>query len=111
MRIPSGSGSGASGYRTALYLGLELESPPFPRPARFFPALLLGRPGLRHPTLAVCLPVPPSVPPSYATAPSRRPEQRQEGSTRDLLGARVITTAFINGSPQTAIEVVAGVAR
>lgn len=50
---------------------------------------------------------------SYRLTPSppRRRTQRQEGYTRDLMGARVITTAFINGSPQTAIEVVAGVSR
>ncbi|KAG2424567.1 hypothetical protein HXX76_014447 [Chlamydomonas incerta] len=38
-------------------------------------------------------------------------ERVQEGSTRDLSGARVVTTAFINGVPQTSIEVLAGVNR
>ncbi|GIL85278.1 hypothetical protein Vretimale_10750 [Volvox reticuliferus] len=36
-------------------------------------------------------------------------EKLQEGLTRDLTAARVVTTAFINGVPQTAIELVAGV--
>eukprot|EP00198_Chlamydomonas_reinhardtii_P000872 XP_001690207.1 predicted protein [Chlamydomonas reinhardtii] len=42
---------------------------------------------------------------------SQRAAWVQEGSTRDLSGARVVTTAFINGVPQTAIEVLAGVNR
>ncbi len=33
------------------------------------------------------------------------------GQTRNLLGARVVTTALVNGHPQTAVEVVEGARR
>ncbi|GLC59967.1 hypothetical protein PLESTB_001559000 [Pleodorina starrii] len=38
-------------------------------------------------------------------------ERLQEGQTRDLTAARTVTTAFINGVPQTAIELIEGVSK
>ncbi|KAG2493916.1 hypothetical protein HYH03_007852 [Edaphochlamys debaryana] len=38
-------------------------------------------------------------------------EKLQEGLTTELTAARVVTTAFINGVPQTCIEILAGVNR
>ncbi len=34
-----------------------------------------------------------------------------EGRTADLLGARIVTTMFVNGNPQTAIELIEGVTK
>ncbi len=33
-------------------------------------------------------------------------KNQSEGSTQDLVGARIVTTMFVNDQPQTAVEII-----